>query len=175
VNMQEAPSSRTVQLLESIRESSRAQRYLDLEHYMHWNRHLLAYIGNVTGARLLISTSTMQYNLHFPYFISPNVVDQKSGASDPWPVTPALLLLNSFPPSPRPALLTQAAEHAPGVWILRSAKDKDLTSDLPELQRVRAVKLVDCAQGWLLGRGALGYLPYALQGPTMVYFSSLDS
>ncbi len=47
------------------------------------------------------------------------------------------------PRSSRPALLAQAAEHAPGLWILRSAKDKDLSSDLTELQCVRAVKLVE--------------------------------
>ncbi len=40
VNMQEAPCSPTVQLLETIRRSSLVQCYLDLEHYIHWSLHL---------------------------------------------------------------------------------------------------------------------------------------
>jgi ribonuclease HI len=137
------PGSPSVQLLETIWKSSRAQRQLDLEHYIHWSRHLLAYLGNLTGAQLLVGASAVTYNPHFQYFVSPNVLDQKLGASDQWPQTPALLLLDSFPPSSRSALLAHAAGHAPGVWILRSAKNRDLRSDLVELQRVRAVMLVE--------------------------------
>jgi hypothetical protein len=85
----------------------------------------------------------MTYNPHFHHFFSPNIIDQQLGASDQWPLTPALLLLDSFPPSSRPAILLQAAEHAPGVWILRRAQDGDLQYDLAELQRVRAVMLLE--------------------------------
>ncbi len=53
----------------------------------------------------------MTYNPHFPYFVSPNVVDQTLGASSQWPGTPGLLLLDSFPPSSRPALLTQKRQN----------------------------------------------------------------
>lgn len=112
----------TVHLLETIRQSSRAQRNLDLEHYIHWSRHLLVYIGNITGAQLLIGASAVTYNPHFQQFVSPNSIDQQLGASDHWPLTPALLLLDSFPPSSRPALILQAAEHEPGVWVLRRAR-----------------------------------------------------
>jgi hypothetical protein len=107
---------------------------------------LLAYIGNATGAQLLIGASAMTYNPHFHHFVSPIVVDQTLGASDQWQLTPALLLLDSFPPSSRPARLTQAAGHAPGVWILWSSKDRALIPDLaeqPELQRVQAVMHVE--------------------------------
>ncbi len=90
----------------------------------------------------MIGASAMLYNQHFPYFISPNVVYQKSGASGQWPVTPALfLLLVSTLLSP--STPNTSGRAWPGVWILRSAKDKDPTSYLPELQRVLAVKLVE--------------------------------
>ena len=137
------PPSPTVHLLETIRKSSRAQRDLDLEHYIHWSRHLLVYIGNITGAQLLIGASAVTYNPHFQHFVSPNSIDQRLGASVQWPLTPALLLLDSFPPTSRPALIMQAAEHAPGVWVLRRAHDEELHSDVLELQRVRAALLVE--------------------------------
>ena len=89
--------------------------YVDLEHYIHWSRHLLVYIGNITGAQLLIGASAVTYNPHFQHFVSPNSIDQRLGASVQWPLTPALLLLDSFPPTSRPALILQAAKHAPGV------------------------------------------------------------
>jgi ribonuclease HI len=133
----------TVHLLETIRQSSRAQRNLDLEHYIHWSRHLLVYIGNITGAQLLIGASAVTYNPHFQQFVSPNSIDQQLGASDHWPLTPALLLLDSFPPSSRPALILQAAEHEPGVWVLRRAPDGDSRSDSCGLQGAHAVMLVE--------------------------------
>jgi hypothetical protein len=144
--MKEAANAPTEQLLETIRESSRAQRLLDLEHYIHWSRHLLAYLDKETSARLLISASAMTFNPHFPFFCFSQCGRPDIGRIWPmasYPSGPALLLRDSFPRSSRPALLAQAAEHAPGVWILTSAKERDLPSNLPELQRVRAVKLVE--------------------------------
>jgi hypothetical protein len=137
------PPRPTVHLLETIRKSGRAQRNLDLEHHIHWSRHLLVYIGNITGAQLLIGASAVTYNPHFQHFVSPNSIDQQLGASDHWPLTPALLLLDSFPPPSRPALLLQAAEHEPGVWVLQRAPDGDSHSDSRELQWARTVMLVE--------------------------------
>jgi hypothetical protein len=59
------PPGPTVDLWETIRQSSRAQRNLDLEHYIHWSRHLLVYIGNITGAQLLIGASAVTYIFTF--------------------------------------------------------------------------------------------------------------
>ncbi len=45
LHMQPTPGPPTVHLLETIGESSHAKQRLDLEHYIHWSSHLLAYIG----------------------------------------------------------------------------------------------------------------------------------
>jgi hypothetical protein len=58
-------SSPSLQLLQLISASSRAQQQSDMEHHMHWSRHLLAYIRKVTGAQLLVGASAMTYNQHF--------------------------------------------------------------------------------------------------------------
>ncbi len=130
-------------LLETIRRSCLAQCNLVLEHYIHWSLHLLVYIGNITGAQLLIGASAVTYNPHFQHFVSPNSIDQQQGSSDHWLLTPALLLLDLFSPSSSPALILQAAEHEPGVWVLQQAPDGDSHSDSRELQFVHSVMLVE--------------------------------
>ena len=47
LHSQKGQTSPTVQLLQLLNESSRAQQQSDLEHHVHWSRHLLAYIQNV--------------------------------------------------------------------------------------------------------------------------------
>ena len=134
----EGQPSPSVQLLQLISASSKAQQQSDLEHHVHWSRHLLAYIRKVTGAQLLIGASAMTYNPHYQFFVSPHTNDRQLGASTTWPQVPALLLLDSFVPSARSALLHQAATHAPGVWILRKITPKDVDADLPDLLHQRA-------------------------------------
>ena len=119
-----------MQLLQFISASSRAQQsdQEHQEHHVHRSRHLLAYIRKDTGAQLLIGASAMTYNPHSQFFASPNTTDRQLGASTTWPQVPALLLLDSFVPSARSALLHQAATvtHAQGVWILRKTTPKDV-------------------------------------------------
>jgi len=138
LNSQKEQPSPSVQLLQLINASSRAQQQSDLEHHVHWSRHLLAYIQKVTEAQLLIGASAMTYNPHFHFFVSPNSTDRLLGASVTWPLVPALLLLDSFMPSARSAILRQAAAHAPGVWILRKTMLKNADADLPDLLHLRA-------------------------------------
>jgi hypothetical protein len=89
----EGQPSASMLLLQLIHASSRAQ-----QHHVHWSRHLLAYIRKVTAAQLLIGSSTMTYNLHFHFFVSPNTTDRLLGASVTWRQVPALLLLDLFLP-----------------------------------------------------------------------------
>ena len=138
VHCPEGQPSPSVQLLQLISASSKAQQQSDLEHHVHWSRHLLAYIRKVTGAQLLIGDSAMTYNPHYQFFVPPHTNDRQLGASTTWPQVPALLLLDSFVPSARSALLHQAATHAPGVWILRKTTPKDVDADLPDLLHQRA-------------------------------------
>ena len=49
--------------------SCRAQQDADRQHYMHWNRHLLANIGKVTDVELVIGASAVMFNPHFLHFI----------------------------------------------------------------------------------------------------------
>ncbi len=134
----EGQSPPSVQLLKLISASSRAQQQSDLEHHVHWSRHLLAHIRKVTGAQLLVGTSAMTYHQHFQFFISPNSIDSQLGASVTWPPVPALLLLDSFTPSARSALLRQAAAHGPGVWILRKTVTTAADTDSSTLLHLRA-------------------------------------
>jgi hypothetical protein len=143
-------SSPSLQLLQLISASSRAQQQSDLEHHVHWS--LLAYISNVTGAQLLVGASAMNYNQHFQFFVSPNTVDQQLGASVTWPSVPALLLLDSFTPSARSTLLHQAATHAPGLWILRKTVPSRLIravqEELISAHKIHAQTCGDFLPGW---------------------------
>ena len=139
LHSQAGQSSPSLQPLQLISTSSRARQQSDLEHHVHWSRHLLAYIRKVTGAQLLVGASAMTYNQHFQFFVSPNTVDQQLGSSVTWPSVPALLLLDSFTPSARSTLLHQAAAHAPGVWILRKTMPRATDADLSVLLHLRPV------------------------------------
>ena len=59
------------QILNRISESCQAQNDADLEFFVHWSRHLVAYLRQITGSELLIGASAVTYNPHFPYFSFP--------------------------------------------------------------------------------------------------------
>ena len=118
----------------------RRQQGVDVTHGVHWSRHLLANIQQVTGTDLLIGASAVTYNPHFRYFASPFRCDVQLGAESQWPMVPALLLLDSFDHSQRPQLLQRAAAHGNAVWVLRQhskLEDPDLA-------------LLKCAQALLV-------------------------
>ncbi len=110
----------------------------DLEYYVHWSRHLLACISQVTGAEALIGASAVTYNPHFTSFLSPFECDQRLGALSQWPDVPVLLVLDSFPPFRRVQLLQQASMHGSGTWILRQQIGGKGEQDLLELRNMHA-------------------------------------
>ena len=59
----------STEFLSSLGASCRAQRTADLEYYVHWSRHLLACISQVTGVEALIGASAVTYNPHFTSFL----------------------------------------------------------------------------------------------------------
>ena len=98
---QVVPSAPSEQILNRISESCRAQNDADLEFFVHWSRHLVAYLRQITGSELLIGASAVTYNPHFPYFSSPYSPDVHFGAVAEWPQKPALLIIDSFAPPMR--------------------------------------------------------------------------
>jgi ribonuclease HI len=125
----------TVQFLMKLGQSCRAQQVADLQHYVHWSRHLLANIREITGVDLLVGASAVTFNPHFPHFISPYLPDVHLGAAACWPQVPALLILDSFAPLLRQQVLTQAAAHSPGVWVLWQHKNNPDDSCLAALRQ----------------------------------------
>ena len=65
---QVVPSAPSEQTLKRISESCQAQNDADIEFFVHWSRHLVAYLRQITGSELLIGASAVTYNPHFPYF-----------------------------------------------------------------------------------------------------------
>jgi hypothetical protein len=58
------------EILNHISASCRTQNISDEQFLVHWSRHLLANIPQFTGCELLIETSAVTYNPHFPHFAS---------------------------------------------------------------------------------------------------------
>ena len=77
---QVVPSAPSEQILNRISETCRAQNDADIEFFVHWSRHLVAYLRQITGSELLIGASAVTYNPHFPYFSSPYSPDVHFGA-----------------------------------------------------------------------------------------------
>ena len=115
---QEEQQTPTEQCLVQLSGSSRAQQDADRLHYVHWSRHLLARIRQITGVELLIGASAVTFNPHFLHFVSPYQPDVHLGAIADWPNVPALLVLDSFAPLLRRQVLTQATAHPSEVWVL---------------------------------------------------------
>ena len=114
---QEEQQAPTEQFLVQLSESSRAQQDADRQCYVHWSRHLLANIQQVTGVELLIGASAVTFNPHFLHFVSPYLPDVRLRAASDRPKVPALLILDSFEPLLRHQVLAQAAAHPSGVWV----------------------------------------------------------
>ena len=57
-----------------------AQQAADAEYHIHWSRHLLACIREITGAQLHLGVRAVAYNPHFPLFASPFAGDRWLGA-----------------------------------------------------------------------------------------------
>ena len=132
---QEEQQAPTEQFLVQLSESSRAQQDADRQHYVHWSRHLLANIRQVTGAELLIGASAVTFNPHFLHFVSPFLPDVRLGAATDWPKVPALLILDSFAPLLRRQVLAQAAAHPSTVWVLWQHKNSPDEPSLAILRR----------------------------------------
>ena len=138
----------TAQFLVTLSESCRAQQDADRRHFVHWSRHLLADIKQITRTELLIGASAVMFNPHFLHFASPHPPDVHLGAVVDWPQLPALLVLDSFAPQHRGQMLDRAATHCPGVWVLWQHKNPDdpslktlrrtakLYAELPKKSRV---------------------------------------
>ena len=133
---QEAQGAPTTQFLAHISKSCRAQQDADQAYYVHWSRHLLASVRQITGTELLIGASAVTYNPHFLYFFPPSLSDVSLGAVDEWPQVPALLVLDSFAPQTRHQVLKTATTHHPGVWVLRQHKGNPDEPDLASLRRI---------------------------------------
>ncbi len=103
--MYETPAANlvaTTQFHASISASCRAQKAADLEYHVP---HLLASLRGRTGCELLVGASAVTYNPHFPYFVSLYPSDECLGAVKGWPPVPALLVIDSFAPHVRGAVL----------------------------------------------------------------------
>jgi len=72
-NTQPVPA--TEHFLRTLRMACAAQVQADLNYQVHWSRHLLACLRQITGAELLVGASAVNYNPHFSYFFSPNPHD----------------------------------------------------------------------------------------------------
>ncbi len=67
---------------------------------------------------------------------SPYPSDEFLGAVKEWPQVPALLIIDSFAPHVRGAVLEQAVAHRPGVWVLRQHVGDPEESVLEQLRRI---------------------------------------
>ena len=132
----DAQAPPTEQSLTHICASCRAQNDADQEFFVHWSRHLLASIQQITGCELLIGASAVTYNPHFPHFSSPYSPDVHLGAIADWPQVPALLIIDSFTPQLRHQLLAQATSHDSVIWVLRQHKGNPDDPDLVVLRKI---------------------------------------
>ena len=81
------------EILNHISASCRAQNIADQQLFVHWSRHLLSNILQITGCELLIGTSAVTHSPKFPHFSSPYPPDVHLGAVAEWPQVPALLVM----------------------------------------------------------------------------------
>ena len=66
------------------------------------------------AGHLFRRSTAVTFNLHFPYFPSPDSSDSVLGSSLYWPAELALLLLDSFMPSLREAIIEKSCKHTHG-------------------------------------------------------------
>ena len=133
---QEAQRTPTAQFLAQLSESCRAQQDADRRYFVHWSRHLLASIRQVTGVELLVGASAVMFNPHFRHFVSPYPPDVHLGSTVTWLPVSALLILDSFAPQQRRKVLEQAATHGSAVWVLWQHENGSDDPCLVTLQRL---------------------------------------
>jgi hypothetical protein len=92
--------------LRQLSASCLAQQTADAEYHIHWSRHLLACIGEITGAQLHLA-----YNPHFPFFASPFAGDGRLGAVLAWPSVPLLFTPDSYDPAAHQQVWQKLEQH----------------------------------------------------------------
>ena len=110
-------SERFEAFLKHVRASCLDQQRADSEGQVHWSRHLLTYLRNITGAELLIGPQAISRNPHFQHLVSPFTGDQRLGAAQEWPQILALLLLDSFEPAAHQQLWSTVTAHAGSSYL----------------------------------------------------------
>ena len=98
--------------------SCQAQQTADAEYHIHWSRHLLACIRDITGTQLHLGARAVAYNPHFPLFASPFAGDKWLGAVLEWPSVPVLFTPDSFETNARQAMWQRLEQHRQPIWIL---------------------------------------------------------
>ena len=95
---------------------------------IHWSRHLLTSMANVTKARGIIGCRSVTYHPHFAWYHSPTASDTALGSVQTWPDDSCILLLDAFPKEAREALLRRATGHTKHVWVLRMVERNESSS-----------------------------------------------
>ena len=127
--------------LRHLYASCMAQQSADVEYHIHWSRHLLACIREITGAQLLLGARAVAYNPHFSLFASPFAGDRWLGAVLEWPSTPLLFTPDSYDPAARQHVWQRLEQHRQPIWILiQERKSPAYERDLLTM-RTRGAKL----------------------------------
>ena len=130
-------------VLHHIAASCRCQAMADGVYHVPWSRHLLSCLRTILEADLLVGARAVTHHPHFAHFCSPDAADAMLGASMDWVPGVALLLIDSFPPETRSAILNLALQHVvdrgKAVWILRYDKPSLwATEDLKKIRELKA-------------------------------------
>ncbi len=121
--------------LRHLRASCLAQHAADAEYQVHWSRHLLACIREITAAQLQIGARAVAYNPHFSFFVSPFSGDRWLGAVTEWPPVTALFTPDSYAPAARRDQWQKIATHQASVWIL--IQEQPCPSFLDDMDQMR--------------------------------------
>ena len=125
--------------LRHLRASCLAQQAADAEYHIHWSRHLLACIREITGAQLHLGVRAVAYNPHFPLFASPFAGDRWLGAVHEWPSVPLLFTPDSYDPVARRQMWQRLEQHRQTIWILiQERKSPTYQQDLLSLRTLGA-------------------------------------
>jgi hypothetical protein len=88
-----------------------AQHAPDAEYQIHWSRHPLACIREITAAQLQRGAKAVAYNQHFSFFVSPFSSDRWLGAVTEWPPVTTLFTPDSYAPAARRDQWQKIATH----------------------------------------------------------------
>ena len=112
--------------LRHLRASCLAQQTADAEYHIHWSRHFLACIREITGAQLHLGARAVAYNPHFPFFASPFAGDIWLGAVLEWPSVPLLFTPDSYDPAASQQVWQRLEQHHQPIWVLSLPAPTDL-------------------------------------------------